>query len=465
MNSIHYIKFQIFSLFIILQIFYQIGSTTSYDYPYSITLPNDNIFLIQKTGIDIYDIFLNKINQIFEFSGEEEISEEKFGKIAIKYNNEYILSIINDKMFIFNNEGKLLYNSEEKINDNQTIYSYSLTFINVTNNTCDYIVGYFGEDSYLNLFLYRYDNESNNITLLYKFKNNEYCYKCKAMYCEHPCYTFNNEHKILSCEYIYYNYLGSYYKKMIVCFFNRYYNYVGIAAYEFNILYNNKISQNYDFQYHSIGTVFVDNIKKINNNRTLAIVWWNFKGNNLTRYYIYNMKDDNSKDSKPMNNTCINEEYGTRINVFPSKDQISFSCVIKDENVQILFYNKTNLISTKYDPYLLNASCENINGLSRLYFNDDKNYYIYSCFKNCSDKNYENDTYCLNIKRNEEIKRRNTIIILIVIISVIIITLLIVFILIYRKYWKDNKFERNWKQGKNNEKLMNDIMTDLIPNN
>ena len=116
----------------ILQIFYKISSRASFDYPYSFTLTNGNIFLIQKKGIDIYDKSLNKHNQIFEFSEEEEISEEKFEKIAIKYNKKYILSVISDKIFIFNNEGKLSYKSEEKINNNQIIYSYSLTFFNAT---------------------------------------------------------------------------------------------------------------------------------------------------------------------------------------------------------------------------------------------------------------------------------------------------------------------------------------------
>ncbi len=126
------------SLVILLQMFYKISSIKSYNYPYSITLSNDNIFLIQKTGIDIYDKSLNKLNQIFEFTEEEEMTSEKFSKIVLKYNNQYILSVINDKMFIFNNEGKLLYKSEQKINDDQIIISYSLTFINITNNICDF---------------------------------------------------------------------------------------------------------------------------------------------------------------------------------------------------------------------------------------------------------------------------------------------------------------------------------------
>ena len=112
--NINFFEVQIFFLITILQSFYGINSITSFDYPYSITLSNDNIFLIQRTGIDIYDINLNKLNQIVEFSGKEEISEEKFSNITIKYNTKYILIIINDKLHIFNNEGKLLYKSEKK---------------------------------------------------------------------------------------------------------------------------------------------------------------------------------------------------------------------------------------------------------------------------------------------------------------------------------------------------------------
>ena len=196
--NINFVEFQIFSLIIILQIFDQIGSISPFEYPYSISLDNDNIFLIQKTGIDIYDKSLNKLNQIVEFSGKEEISEEKFAKIVIKYNNEYILSIINDIFFIFNNEGKLLYKSEEKINDKQIIYSYSLTFINVTNNYCDYILGYFDKECYLNLYLYRYDIENNNITELSKQRHNYYYYD--KMWRSYRNYT--NYHKLLSCEYM-----------------------------------------------------------------------------------------------------------------------------------------------------------------------------------------------------------------------------------------------------------------------
>ena len=199
MNIHKRISFNI-PLIILLQIFYKISSETSFDYPYSITLANDNIFLIQKAGIDIYDKSLNKLDQIFEFSGKEEISEENFSKIVIKYNGTYILGIINDKIFIFNNEGKLLYKGEEKMTNNQIIYSYSLTFIHSTNDTCLYVIGYFDEYSYLNLSLYRYDIEKNNTSVLDKFKTKGFIYEIS--YSSESTFFFSYEQKLLSCEYM-----------------------------------------------------------------------------------------------------------------------------------------------------------------------------------------------------------------------------------------------------------------------
>ena len=193
----NFLELQIFTLIIILQSFYKISSLSSFDYPYSIILSNDNIFLIQKTGIDIYDISLNKLNQIFEFSGEDEISEEKFSNITLKYNDKYILSIINDKMFIFNIEGKLLYKSKEKINETEIIDNYSLSFLNITDNYFDYLLAYFDVDCHIHLNLYRYDNENNNITLLYESRKNHYHFY------KNEYYNFKSVNKLLSCEYIY----------------------------------------------------------------------------------------------------------------------------------------------------------------------------------------------------------------------------------------------------------------------
>ena len=95
-----------------------------------------------------------------------------------------------------------------------------------------------------------------------------------------------------------------------------------------------------------------------------------------------------------MPNVWINNKYKPRINVFPYKNQIVFSCTMEDENIQIILYNKTNLLNASD---IINVSCNNNNELSKLYFNDNKNYLIYPCFKKCSNRIYENDIDCLTI--------------------------------------------------------------------
>ena len=272
------------------------------------------------------------------------------------------------------------------------------------------------------------------------------------------------------------------YMNLLVCFFNSN-STVGIVVY--NIL-DNYIDNIEIIQYQGlfnnslfISTQSIDNSKSIasikselNNNRNLAIIWWNFKSNSQIRYFIYDLSYmvhlyktsslyyNSIEDlySWEIPNTCISREYELRINVFPYKDQITFSCRIEDENIQILLYNRTNLMN---DSYIINNSCENNNKLSKLYFNDNKNYLIYPCFKNCSDKKFENDTDCLNKKKKEENKKTNTIMILIII--AIIITLFIAFIIIFIEYFKNNKFEKKWQKVKEDEKLMKNIISDLIP--
>ena len=424
MNVQNLIKFNI-SLVILLQIFYKISSTKSIEYPYFITLENGNIFIIQKTGIDIYDQSLKKLNQIFEFSGKEEINDEIFSKITIKYNKEYILSIINDKLFIFNNEGKILFESE-KINNGQTIYSYSLSFIQATNNTCDFVIGYFDQNSYINIYLYKYEYENNRVLLLCKYKNKNYFYFANILKQE-SLFEFTDKQKLLSCEYIYANDGGFVEERnLLVCFFNLN-STVGIVV--FNIIDKYYEKQFEIIQYVGLmkNTLFIttqniDNSKEItsikteiNDNRTLAIVWWNFKGNNQTRYFIYDLtkmlflykfNDMYSFSSEYLNSwkmpiSCSNREYEERISVFHNKNQFAFSCTLEIENIQILLYNKTNLMN---DSYIENVFCENNYELSKLNFNDNKNYLIYKCLKNCSDKKFENDTDCLNERENEEEK-------------------------------------------------------------
>ena len=109
--------------------------------------------------------------------------------------------------------------------------------------------------------------------------------------------------------------------------------------------------------------------------------------------------------------------------------------------------------------------CEKAIGPQIYYYNNNQNknnYYIYSCFKNCSDEFYKNDSYCININEKQG---ANSFVIYIIISVVILIILVILGIVIYLRKGKDEQSDGNYKQSKNDEKLMDDIKPNLIPNN
>ena len=465
MNSILFFKEKLFIIFLFFYIIHIVNST-SFDYPYYLTLSNDNIFLIHYKGIDIYDSSFNKINEIIQFSGDEEMTEESFAKIELKYDNEYILSIIKDKIYIFNNEGKFLYKSEDKINNNQTIKNYALTSIGLYNDTYKYTIGYFDNNKYLNLHLYSYNITENNNSLLNIIHENRYyfTYTGYGTYSEYRYYT--KENKELSCEYMsQYNSDSKQYNNYLTCFFFKD-GYIGTTNY---YIYNNKLSYNSnlfcvysssDYTHERRGTFIKSDI---NYDRTLAFIWFYFADYNKTYYTTYNISSNTIETQRLINN-CSNENYKTKINKIYKNKDIAFSNEINDKKIKVFLYNNVENIGYKRSSFEINPSCENINGPAILYYNNNKNYYIYYCIKNCTDEFYKNDSYCLNLERKQRTKK-NIIYIIISIIVIILLAISIFFLIKHFRKSKEEKFEKKWKESKKDEKIMNDFLTELIPDN
>jgi len=458
MNSILFFNEQLFIIFLFCSIIHIINST-SFDYPYYVTLSNDNIFFIHYEGIDIYDSSFNKINQIYQFSGNEEMSEEIFGKIELKHDNEFILSIINDKIYIFNNEGKFLYRSEDKINNNQNNKNYALASIGLYNDTYKYIIGYFDDDKFLNLFLYIYNITENNNTLINIKKNDNYYYW--------PDYKkFDRGSKILSCEYMSNKFQTSSnnYRDLLTCFFFRD-NQIGATHYYIS---NNTISfsgistefTKYNVYSTDYGQIYIKS--ELNYDRRLAFVWFHLSKNHKTYFTIFNASYNTFEDQASFN--CSSEIYKTKTNNIPKNKEIDFTCEIKDKDIETRLYK--SIISVEYkNSYLsLNVSCENYKGPAISYYNNKQNYYIYYCFKNCSDEFYKNDTYCLNEERKQTIKKI-IIYIIITVIAIILVVILIFLLIRYLRKTKEEEFENKWKETQKEDKAMNDILTELIPNN
>ena len=460
MNSILFFNEKLLIIFLSFHIIQSLNSTLYFDYPYYLTLSNDNIFFIHYKGIDIYDSSFNKINQIIQFSGEEEMTEENFSKIKIKYDNKYILSIINDKIYIFNNEGKFLYKSEDKINNTQNIQCYALTSIGLYNDTLKYAIGFFDNKKCLNMLLYSYNITENNNTLL-SIEINEYYYYSEIL----DNRRFSIYSRDLSCEYMsQYNSKYESYSNVFTCFFIN-----GGTIGTLNYL----LSHNRLFYFSSIYTIFakLNNgddgetfIKsEINNNRTLAFIWFHFSGKHRTYFTIFNANSNTFEIPGGMSN-CSSEIYKTKINKFPESNGLVLTYEINGKEIKAKHFNNIDNIKYNWSSFEINASCENINGPAIFYYNNNKNYYIYYCFKNCSDEFYKNDSYCLNLERKRKIKK----IIIYIIIAIIVIIILVISIFLLMRYFRKSNEQilaKKWEESQKDEKIMNDILTELLPNN
>jgi len=206
--KLFYINF--YSFFLLSISISQIKSILSFRYSSALTLSNGNIFIVEKFGIYICDQTLSYIiNTEFSFSEEDQIkNEEDYSRVILKERFNYIISLVNYKIFIFDSEGKILYNDNQKIPFEDIPKYYTLTPIIDENNFYFYIIGYFHKN-YLNINYYKYDKIQNKSEIIFINSNNIYNNK-----------NLHNQYKlkkrILTCEYIH-KYQSN--KKVLVCFY------------------------------------------------------------------------------------------------------------------------------------------------------------------------------------------------------------------------------------------------------
>ena len=165
-NNFHHSYF-LFYIFIIFSLITICQLISTLDFPQSITLLNGNIFVIHKYGIDIYDSSLeNKVKNILNFTGDNCIdSTDKLKKnIISRFSPEeygFIISIINDIIFIFDCEGNFLYKNTTKICEQSNVY-YELLPIKSNKEELTFMIGYVNSSDYIHLNFYKYNLINNN---------------------------------------------------------------------------------------------------------------------------------------------------------------------------------------------------------------------------------------------------------------------------------------------------------------
>ena len=167
--------------------------------PYALFLLNDNIFVIHQNGVSIYDSNFNKLikNEIIFSESEKTEYNTSFSRLTVsQFRNGYIISIINDKIYFFDYKGSLIFESTEKIIDNNIMpYYYTLVPFKFFDDYYFYIIG-FVYNGVLNIYNYKYQLlNNNNNTLISRLTINDI--KDDGLSCQIMNSNFND--KILVC--------------------------------------------------------------------------------------------------------------------------------------------------------------------------------------------------------------------------------------------------------------------------
>ena len=354
-----------FFIIIIISDLSYIQNEITFINPTSIDLLNGNLFIIHKYGIDICDTLLTKIiNTPLTFSEEDQIATTyNLSKVIItKFDDGYVICLINDKIYIFDNEGKFLYHSERIDNGKNPDY-YSL---NTKDNYHFYIA--FISDNLLNLYYYEYKISENITNLIASHED------FKAILNAFNRFPLRN--KGVSCHYMINTDLG----ETLACFYilfnqNTEQDTFAIGFYKIDRNYINEESM-LNYWPASQDCWNIDFLKvDINSERSKALVCL-ILSNGKNNCFIYNIYASGfNMDYLDCNNKiCRNEYYGLKINYYSFKDEFIFSCLGEIGNITYCIFNN------KFDYNEINQfeKCDKINGYSTLFSNLTNKYYIIS---------------------------------------------------------------------------------------
>ena len=321
-NKISFLIF-IFKILIILTIIEQYNFSPSFFYSKAITLLNKNIFIIHKSGIDIYDSSLTKkIKNIITFSDNEIINNDTYAGIIISQYNEnnfeYITCIINDKIYIFNSEGEKLYSSDNNITLFKGKYNLLIP-IKIINNNFYYMIGYIDENNIHFLFFKFEISTLQNILLLYDKSILNFFETDKS-------FIINN--KLLTCQLL----KNSSKKEKIICFYfinNTLENYsIDIDIENFSFIQSKNIKVRLPKELSRI-----KGIKSSTNfdNSKMLICFNSYSGKGYC--FSYSINSNNCSKIIEYFSNCYSDSFEIKINSMKETNQLSLSCLNEKNNL------------------------------------------------------------------------------------------------------------------------------------
>ena len=161
--------FNFFMNLLILIIFIIEVLSADFTYPSALSLLNGNIFVVEQNGIFVYDEQLKIIIHNYTFEEEDKITNlNSLSNVIVKYKRNYILCLINSKIYFFDNNGENILITNKIITD-ENVSHLTLTLIGTVGDYYYYSIGYFLYDYgiyYLKIIAYRINLiEKTNVCL------------------------------------------------------------------------------------------------------------------------------------------------------------------------------------------------------------------------------------------------------------------------------------------------------------
>jgi len=372
-------------------------SSILFSYPYALSLSNGNILVIHKSGIDICDHSLSRIiENISVFEGEEEINNDKaLSKVTAETKDEYIFCIINDKIYIFNNIGKLLYQSNNKILVmGEKAEYYTLVIIKKANDCYYYMIGYI-HNNLLYFLYYKFITYSLNNVLVSSRKGKKHEQYDDNIYLD----SYYIENNLLTCQYM----IDRRNYNVIVCFFLIYTSSYEIVIDYFNINSRDIIEMHSNFYADHFTYSNISCIKStLMPERNKALVGI-YTSSGDAKFFIFDIIKILNEDPYmiALDQHCRKEFHGLKINYYKEKNVYSYSCIDDNGKIFASFLNENLEI---YNSTIKYNDCEDIHGYSILYSTYDEQFYVVSDV-NCQGKNYP-----LNLIYGDIIEKENEII-------------------------------------------------------
>ena len=195
---------EIFCFIIFITLINSANSYLAFKYPHAFKLNNRNIFVIHELGITICDeTFTESIDRVVTFSESEQInSDSALSKVTSVNADYYIICLINDKIYIFNEEGYFLRKSSNLITSLSVEY-YTLEYIAIQSDYLYFIIGFIS-DAKLYLYSYKYQISDKTIYRFGALENTNY---------------YNIKNNGLSCHFMKYLTSSYEYTNLITCLY------------------------------------------------------------------------------------------------------------------------------------------------------------------------------------------------------------------------------------------------------